>query len=340
MGHPAIWPVIVVFVAVVGVIMAISEILGRKKTTGGLRNRIDGLTTTNQPMQSQQPTSTSAWAAQPTLTNKTGSLSSDRPDFLPTITKYVSGNEIGKKLRLEMHRAGMRLRPAEFVGLCLGGIVIMAMVGEALTKQMFMAIAMGIIGYGIPLGILKFMQAQRAKKFADQLPDALTLISSSLRTGYSFLNATELVISEMPPPISEEFAWARGEAQLGVPMETALQRMVARINSYDLDLVVTSVSIQLQVGGNLAEILNTISETIRERIRIKGEIAALTAEGKLSGVIVFCLPIILVLILNVVAPGYFTPLLKHPLCLPIVGGTVALMLIGGAMIQKMVAVDV
>jgi len=337
MGHFLI-PLIIIFAATVGVVVAVGELSKKKKSSGGLKNRIDGMSTTQEV---QAPASQDfSWGMKPGETNTTVGNVTQRPDMLPTITKYVSGNQMGKNLRLEMHRAGMRLRPAEFVGVCAGSIIMLAIVGNALTGQIFMTVALGIVGYVIPIAILKFKQSARLKKFGAQLPDALTLISSSLRTGYSFMNACEMVINEMPAPISEEFAWARGEAQLGVPMETALQRMVERIKSYDLDLVVTSVGIQLQVGGNLAEILDTISETIRERIRIRGEIANLTAEGKLSGVIVFLLPIILVLILNVVAPGYFNPLLKHRLFLPIVGVTAFLMLAGGGIIYKMVNMDV
>ena len=337
MGHILI-PLIIIFAATVGVVVAIGELANKKKSSGGLKNRIDGMSTTQEVQAAATPDF--SWGMKPGENNTTVGNVTQRPDMLPTITKYVSGNQIGKNLRLEMHRAGMRLRPAEFVGLCGGGVVLMAIIGNALTGQVFMTVALGIIGYIIPIVILRLKQSMRLKKFAGQLPDALTLIASSLRTGYSFMNACEMVITEMPAPISEEFAWARGEAQLGVPMETALQRMVERIKSYDLDLVVTSVGIQLQVGGNLAEILDTISETIRERIRIRGEIANLTAEGKLSGIIVFLLPMFLVLILNVVAPGYFNPLLHHKLAPYIIGATLFLMFTGGAIIYKMVNMDV
>ena len=123
-------------------------------------------------------------------------------------------------------------------------------------------------------------------------------------------------------------------------MEGALNRMVERVNSYDLDLAVTAVAIQIQVGGNLAEILDTIAKTIRERVRIKGEIAALTAEGKLSGVIVFLLPIVLALFLNLRSPDYFKPMFEDPMGMPMIIGTFVAQVTGGLIIKKMVAIDV
>lgn len=264
----------------------------------------------------------------------------DRPDILPTITDYLSSNDIGKKLRLSLHQAGLRLRPAEFVALTVSGTIGMALVGLFLNGHLIMVIVMGIIGMIVPISILSFKQSQRTVKFDKQLPEALTLISSSLRTGYSFLHSCEMVINEMPMPISEEFAWVQGEVRLGVPMEQALQRMVQRVKSYDFDLVVTAVSIQLQVGGNLAEILDTISATIRERVRIQGEINALTAEGKLSGIIVFCLPIVLAIWLNLSQKDYFKPMIEDPGGLMAIIVVSILMVTGGFIIKKMVEIDI
>ncbi|BDI32819.1 secretion system protein [Capsulimonas corticalis] len=267
-------------------------------------------------------------------------FSSAGGDILPTVSAYLQGSNLGRDLRMAMHRAGIKLRPAEFVGICIASIIGMAMIGLFLTSRIWMALVMGAVGYIVPVVMLKMKQETRRKDFDAQLPDALTLISSSLRTGYSFTSSCEMIITEMPAPISEEFAWARGEAQLGVPMEIALGRMVDRVNSYDLDLAVTAVSIQIQVGGNLAEILDTIAKTIRERVRIKGEINSLTAEGKLSGVIVFLLPIVLGLFLNLRSPDYFKPMLEDPIGMPMIIATFVFQVVGGLIIKKMVAIDV
>lgn len=131
-----------------------------------------------------------------------------------------------------------------------------------------------------------------------------------------------------------------GEVELGVSTQTALERMVTRVRSRDLELVIIAVTIQMQVGGNLAEILDTIAETIRERIRIQGEIKSLTAEGKLSGIILFLLPVGLAFMLQARDPKYFKVLLEASQGPMIIGGAIVLQLLGGYVIKKMVTLDV
>jgi len=333
---------ILIFLVVAAIVFGVTEFINQRNQTGGVKNRLGTITGSFTPEQlapgymasMQQATSAAMGPTQ-------------RSDVLPTVTEYLSASNYGKALRLQLHQAGLRLKPGEFVGLTITSIVGMACIGIFMTHQLFMGLALGAIGAGVPYSFLKFRQGARTQRFNDQLPDSLTLIASSLRTGYSFLHACEMVISEMPAPIAEEFAWVQGEVRLGVPMEQSLVRMVARLNSYDFDLVVTAVSIQLQVGGNLAEILDTISNTIRERVRIKREIAALTAEGKLSGIIVFLMPIFMALFLNLKSPGYFNPMINDPWAN---GGLMSgqgmlifsplMMIIGGLIIRKMVDIDV
>ena len=121
-------------------------------------------------------------------------------DVLPTISAYLQGSTLGGNLRMAMHRAGIKLRPAEFVGICIASIIGMAMIGLFLTSRIWMALVMGAVGYAVPVVMLKLKQEKRRKDFDSQLPDALTLISSSLRTGYSFTSSCEMIISEMPAP--------------------------------------------------------------------------------------------------------------------------------------------
>ena len=144
--------------------------------------------------------------------------------------------------------------------------------------------------------------------FNKQLPDTITLIANALRAGSSFLQAIELVVRETRPPISTEFARVIREVNLGLPFEQALENMVRRVRSDDLELMATAIAIQHQVGGNLAEILDSIAYTIRERIRIKGEIRTLTAQQRLSGYVVAGLPIGLAGFLFVGAPGFMDPM--------------------------------
>jgi tight adherence protein B len=169
-------------------------------------------------------------------------------------------------------------------------------------------------------------KGQRLKAFNSRLADTITLIANALRAGSSFLQAIEMVVRESEPPVSTEFGRVIREVNLGLPFEEALQNMVRRVRSDDLELMATAISVQHQVGGNLAEILDSISFTIRERIRIKGEIRTLTAQQRLSGYVVGFLPIGLTGVLFLIAPGFMDPMFRKP---PDVFGLPAGMLILG-----------
>jgi tight adherence protein B len=159
---------------------------------------------------------------------------------------------------------------------------------------------------------VKFQQGKRLRKFNDQLPDMLNLMVNGLRTGFSALQAMEAVAKELPSPISDEFRRVVQEMQLGVPMEGALENLQRRIASDDLDLAVTAINIQREVGGNLAEILDTISYTIRERIRIHGEVRAVTAQVAYSGRFLAIMPIVLGLVLWGLNREYMMQFFQEP----------------------------
>jgi len=200
---------------------------------------------------------------------------------------------------------------------------------------------LGIVaGYLIPRIAVKRAKLKRLKKFNEQIGDALIVMSNSLRAGFSFIQAMEMVAKEMPPPISDEFSRTLREMNLGTPTEEALNGISNRIESDDLDLVMTAVMIQRQVGGNLAEVLDSISHTIRERIKIKGEIKTLTAQGRISGMVVGFLPIAIGLILAVINPAYIGKLFNTSIGLGLLfaGGTSQL--IGIALIKKTVEIKI
>jgi tight adherence protein B len=239
-----------------------------------------------------------------------------------------------------MMRAGLPLRPSEYLALMLICVALFGLVGAVLTRQFAMTILMGLVGFLIPVAWVSSRQAERKRKFEEQLPDALTLIVSSLRSGFSFLRAMQEVSDELPPPMAEEFAWALQEANLGVATGLVLERMAARIRSYDLGLIVTAICIHLEVGGNLAELLETINETIRERVRVQGEIQSLTAEGKLSGVVLILVPIVIGIMINLRDPDYLKPLFTTPIGLCLLAGAVVGQVVGAMIIKKQVALDV
>ena len=168
------------------------------------------------------------------------------------------------------------------------------------------------VGAYFPRFYLRFRQGRRLRAFGQQLPDTITLLANSLRAGSSFLQGIELVTREARPPISEEFEHVVREMALGVALQPALNNLARRVASEDLELMVTAINIQSQVGGNLATVLDSIAYTIRERIRIQGEIQTLTAMQRYSGYVITLLPVGLAGILFLISPTYIVPMLQRP----------------------------
>jgi tight adherence protein B len=219
--------------------------------------------------------------------------------------RSVEKSSIGDRLARQLARADMKFKVGEYVALIgiamigLGGIVWL--IGG---RQPLSFLIGFVVGFFIPGFYVRRQQRQRLNKFNDQLADMLNLVVNGLRAGYSTMQAMEAVSRELPPPISDEFRRVVQEMQFGVPMERALDNLLRRIPSDDLDFVITAINVQREVGGNLSEILDTISFTIRERVRIKGEIRVLTAQVRQSGQFLSLIPIILTVVLYFINPEY------------------------------------
>jgi tight adherence protein B len=256
---------------------------------------------------------------------------------LANLNKVVEGRDFGANLARELARADLRLKSSEYLfiwaGSTIGVPVLMVIFGfflPALHSPLALLIG-GLIGFLIPRFWLNRRKGGRLNAFNKQLPDTITLIANALRAGSSFLQAIELVVRESRPPISTEFSRVIREVNLGLPFDQALENMVRRVRSDDLELMATAISIQHQVGGNLAEILDSISYTIRERIRIKGEIRTLTAQQRLSGYVVGFLPIALAGFLFVAAPGFMDPMFANPPAIAGLPAGVIILIFGGIM---------
>jgi tight adherence protein B len=260
-------------------------------------------------------------------------------DSLPTVSRILSSRGLTEKLMLDISRAGLKWRPSEFAVMVAAWTILPVFILFILHMQPVVIILAGLLGFCVPVVYLKAKQGARMRAFNNQIADALSLMASSLRSGYSFMRAMQVVSSEMPPPISEEFGRVIDECNVGVPTEDALMHLVQRVQSYDMELVVTAVTIQIQLGGNLAEILDTIAETIRERVRINGEVAALTADGRLSGIILIALPICLGCVIYTLSPGYLTPLLTQHTGKMLMLGAVVSTVFGALIIRKMLQID-
>lgn len=204
----------------------------------------------------------------------------------------VERTSIGDRLSKNLAQADLKFKPTEYMGL-----TVLSMAGVGFLGMIWGGVLLGI--FGVILGPLvpwlyvKRQQRMRLQRFNEQLPDMLNLVVNGLRAGYSTMQAMESVSKELPNPISSEFRRVVREMQLGITMEDALDNLLRRIPSDDLDLIITAINVQREVGGNLAEILDIISYTIRERIRIKREIQVLTSQVLYSGRILAIMPVAL-----------------------------------------------
>ena len=217
-----------------------------------------------------------------------------------------------QQIELELQKGDLPLRGYEFLMIIAGSTLGAILLIFTINSNLLSMVVAGILGFFTPLIFLRVKQQRKAQRFNGQIGDALVLISNALKSGYGFLQAMEMVAKEMAPPIQTEFGRVLQEINLGIATEDALYRLTNRVNSQDLDLVVTAMLIQRQIGGNLSEILDNISDTIRERIRIKGEVKSLTAQGRLSGFIIGVLPIALGMFLLMINPKYIIQLFSDP----------------------------
>lgn len=245
-----------------------------------------------------------------------------------------------QKLRLQLQRAGVALTPEEYTAFLLAAVGIVGVAGYILVGSISTAaVAMVLVYLGARVQ-LQAKQRRRIKAFDAQLADALSMLSNSLKAGYSFFQAMDVVSKEMDAPLSDEFRAVIRETSVGMDVADALQGMVQRVPSEDLDLVITAVLIQRQVGGNLSEILDKIGNTIRERVRLKGEVKTLTAQGRASGLIIALLPFGVAAFVFMVNPGYVSLLFTHPLGRMMLGTALIGQMVGGLLIRKIVQVDI
>lgn len=232
------------------------------------------------------------------------------------VNRRVEKSPRGNLIKKSLARADLKLKVAEYLALIVIAIIGGGFLGGFLGSWNIISIGIGAtLGALAPRFYVRRQQRKRLASFNDQLPDMINLMVNGLRAGYSTMQAMEAVSKELPPPICDEFRRVVQEMQLGVPMDSALDNLLRRIPSDDLDFMITAINVQREVGGNLAEILDTISFTIRERIRIKGEIQVLTSQVRTSAKILSAIPILLALFLWFVNNEYMKGLFEAgPAC--------------------------
>ena len=243
-------------------------------------------------------------------------------------------------LGARLEAAGLPLRTAEWlllhVGCAVGGGLLLLLLTAGALPATVLGLVIGLAG---PWLFLSLRRGRREKAFLAQLPNTLQLLAGGLRAGYSLPQAVDTVVRQAEPPMSAELQRALIEGRLGVPMEDALEHIGERLNSYDFSWVVMAIRIQREVGGNLAELLVTVADTLRERERLRRQVEVLSAEGRLSGIILGSLPVGFAAYLLVTRPDYLAPLLT-PLGLVLVVVAVVLLAVGSLWVSRVVKVEV
>lgn len=254
--------------------------------------------------------------------------------------RLLSNIRHARGLDLKMQQAGIPLLGTEFVLLLVISAVVAGVVCTIISDRWHVGIMAAIMVVALEYIYVLLRIERRAASFTNQLGDCLMMIANALRAGFSFLQAIELISKEMEPPVSEEFKHVVRDVGLGTPVERALTEMDKRVGSPDFSLVVTAVLIQQQVGGDLARILDTISDTIQDRIRMRREVKVLTSQGRMSGWILVLLPIAVGLFMTSMNPGYLDPLFHDSIGRIILAITIVMEIIGAVVINRIVDIDV
>ncbi|MEP7379044.1 MAG: type II secretion system F family protein [Chloroflexota bacterium] len=272
---------------------------------------------------------------------------------LANFNRVIERRDWGSNMARELARADLALKPSEFLAIRVGALlglplllIMLSPIISVFSSPLVWAVGL-VIGWWLPKFWLNRRKGKRLKAFNSSLSDTIMLLANALRSGSSFLQALEMIVRETRPPVSTEFARVIREVNLGLPLDEALANLQRRVRSDDLDLMTTAIAIHHTVGGNLAEILDTIAFTIRERVRIKGEIRTLTAQQRMSGYVVGFLPVGLVIVMSIIAPTFMAPMLQKPpelMGLPagmfILAGGGLMMLIGFILIRRIVDIEV
>jgi len=264
--------------------------------------------------------------------------------ILANMGTILTPKGMAAKIAGQLAKADIPLKANEFVAIQFLAVMIAMMIGTVVLRNLAIAIVLAIAAYFAPLLWVSIVSAKRKQAFNDQILDTLIMIANGLKAGYSFLQALEMVSKESLPPMSKELKRVLKENSLGMNLEDTLVALNGRVESEDWDLVTTVVLIQRQVGGNLAEVLEKIGKTIRERMRIKGDIQTKTAQAKVSGMLVAALPFGLGVMIYIMNPGFMSKLFTFKMgwfrgWFLVIGGIIW-EIIGILIIKKIVDIEV
>lgn len=243
------------------------------------------------------------------------------------------------KVTADLERARLPLRPGEFALAAVGSGIALGLAMWFLTRQPLLGTLAALSAPMLARGYVKVRVTRRRKAFEAQLPEALSLIASSLQAGHTALRSVQAMVEESEPPLSQEFERVVAETRLGDPLVDALERLAQRMEVPDLAWVVQAIRIQQTVGGKLADLLHTLAEFMRAREEIRREVRVLTAEGRISAYFLGALPVLLFFAIKTVSPDYLDPMLHMPHVLVLVGAALSVVF-GVWVIMRMVRMDV
>jgi len=260
-------------------------------------------------------------------------------DLRPLVGRFT-GEGYFEALEKQLAQADIKLRASEFIIFRIAFFVVAVVVLIILLKGLLLALVCALPVLFLHKPVLNFLKARRINKFSNQMAEFLILIVNSLRAGQTFMQGCSVAAAESPDPIATEFKQVIKEVNLGMPEDEAMENLLIRVPSEDLKIVVSAYTIQRRVGGNLAEILEKTAATIRERIKIQGQISTLTTQGKLSGLLVGGLPFVIGFAISCINPIYMKPLLTPPWGYALIGVALFMQMLGAIVIKKIVTIEV
>ncbi len=263
---------------------------------------------------------------------------------IPVLDLFLARNQRATQLALELERAGVSMPVAQYVAIRLFLAVVAFLLAVIFSGGHPVGLLAGLagaaVGYMAPAFYLGVLQERRLRSIEKQLPEALSIMSNALRAGFGFLQAMEAAARRLPPPLGPELARTLQDANLGASVEGALRGLVERCRSYDLELVVTAVLVQREVGGNLSEILDNTAHTIRERERIKGEIKTITTMQRWEGNVAALVPVALAGILLLANRQYIGTMLEEPIGQVLLALAAVWQIIGIIVMRRIVSIEV
>lgn len=311
---------ILIFSAILFGVIGINRLRGEKK--GELFERLDKLTKVGNEVSADS--------------TKVGI---EYTKILSSVGKGLSGFSFTEKLENDLDKADILLRIDEFIGLIVLTTLGAGILGIALTNNITYALIWALLGALIPLVFVQYKKSQRTALLSEEIGESLTGMSNSLRAGYSFQQAMDAVSKETQGPLGKEYRRTLREINLGVTTEQALQNLITRVQNEDLELMISSVLIQRSIGGNLAEMFDKIADTIRQRIRMKGEVRVLTAQGRVSSWIIGLMPVFLIIVISFISPGYLSFFFESTLGWILLACAAVSEIIGFILIQKITNIE-